>query len=94
MKLQKKTRRKLPRKIKKQVPKGMYCYTGLKYDWKTHIYHIRPCPFYTHIMLKEKPLAIQDEIDKKYPNEWTGWCKFLQYEIDDQCKSCRIKKHF
>lgn len=79
---------RIPRKLKKQIPEGPYCYQGLRLNEKTFIYHVRPCPFYSHIKLKEKPFEMQDEIDKEYPEELIGWCKALEYEIDDQCKLC------
>ncbi len=84
--------KRIPRKLKKRIPKGMYCYTPLRFDDKTYTLHIKSCPFYTRLKLKEKPLHLQDEIDKEYPEEITGWCKLLSYEIDDQCKSCSFKK--
>lgn len=85
---------KIPRKIKKQIPEGMYCYKGISFDIKTGIYKVKPCKKYTSIQIKNKPIEKQDEIDKEYPNEWIGWCKLLKCEIDDQCKSCGIKKFY
>jgi hypothetical protein len=83
---------KIPRKIKKKIPKGLYCYEPISYDKKTMSLNISTCPFYKFIKLKDKPLDKQDEIDKEHPEEFTGWCKLIKYEIDDQCKSCNIKK--
>ena len=38
---------KVPRKKKKQTPKNIpYCYTPIKFDMETGVYHIKPCPFY------------------------------------------------
>lgn len=82
---------RIPRKSKKQIPKGHYCYKGLRYDRSTGIYHIKPCIFYTNIKIKDKPEHMQDEIDKRYPNDIIGWCKLLKCDIDDQCKFCGIK---
>lgn len=84
---------RIPRKLKKKIPKGVYCYTLLEFNKETLSSSIKLCPFFTHIKLKEKPLHTQDEIDAEYPEEYTGWCKLIQYEIEDRCKSCSIKRH-
>lgn len=92
---------RIPRKLKKKIPKGMYCYTlnGKTYQkWNEEYqqffpsYGINLCPFYTSIKCKDKPEHLQDEIDKEYPEHVDGWCKLLKYEIDDQCKSCNFNK--
>jgi hypothetical protein len=82
---------RLPRKLKKQIPYGVYCYKGVKFDTDTGVYHIKPCIFYDRIKNIEKPIDQQGELDAEYPNELIGWCKLLKCEIDDQCKSCSIK---
>jgi hypothetical protein len=84
---------RIPRKLKKKIPEGMYCYKGIRMDMKTGIYHIKSCPMFKYIQAKNKPIDKQDEIDREYPEEWIGWCKLLQCEIDDQCKSCGINKY-
>lgn len=89
MKFKKKNKRRLPRKIKKQIPLGLYCYTGIKFDMSTGIYHIKPCIFYTHIKIKDKPKL--EEWDKDCLEETIGWCKLLKCEPTDQCKDCSIK---
>ncbi len=38
---------RVPRKIKKQIPSGHYCYTFLSFDWKTHNHKVKTCPFYS-----------------------------------------------
>jgi len=85
-KMEKKFR--IPRKLKKKIPKGMYCYEGTSYQ--NEVYHVKNCEFYKNIKVKDKPENQQDEIDKGYPNESVGWCKLLKCEIDDQCKNCGI----
>ena len=89
---------RIPRKLKKKIPEGVYCYTftgktvqkwNEEYKMFLPAYKTNPCPFYTAIQAKNKPE--QDEIDKEYPEEWVGWCKYIKYEIDDQCKMCSIK---
>jgi hypothetical protein len=69
---------KIPRKKKKKIPVGFYCYTfngktgynkeGLPY------YGIDLCPFYQH----------KEGID--------GYCSVVKYEVDDQVKVCGIKR--
>ncbi len=83
---------RVPRKIKKLIPKGVYCYKLLRFDSETHTCHIEPCKFYSHIKCKDKP--VQDELDKEFPEQVVGWCKFLKGEIDDQCKNCGVKYGF
>ena len=86
---------KIPRKLKKQIPGYLYCYSGLKYDYKTGVYHIKPCPFYGHIKIKDIPKENQQVDEEDYIKEFgeyvVGYCKLIKYEIDDQCKSCGLK---
>lgn len=93
---------KVPRKLKKKIPKGVYCYklTGKtsevwKEEYKAFVtaYHTDVCPFYTYIKSKDKPIEFQDEIDLEYPDEYVGWCKLISVELDDQCKSCGINQY-
>lgn len=91
--------KRVPRKKKKQIPEGLYCYKGLKFDWETGIYHIKTCPFYGDMKLKDMPNdKLPTWIDDEYLNEngdyQAGWCKLVKCEIDDQCKSCGIKKGY
>ena len=73
---------RIPRKIKKKIPKGWYCYelTGEKTEvwneeYKTWVtsYKTKVCPFYES----------GDGID--------GRCKLLDCDVLDQTKSCDIK---
>lgn len=94
---------KVPRKLKKKIPKGCYCYT---YNGKTSqvwrdefksfvtAYHTNVCPFYAHIKCKDKPTNFQDEIDIEFPEEYVGWCKLIKYELVDQCKSCGLNEDY
>lgn len=98
---------RIPRKLKKKIPKGIYCYNGIKMDWKTGIYKIEPCPFLGHIKIRDL-ILIENNLDNKeiaeeiveekekeeFLNYTVGFCKFLKCEIDDQCKSCSLKKDF
>jgi hypothetical protein len=82
---------RIPRKIKKKIPVGHYCYT-IDYD-RNKIepidgYWVKTCPFFKHIKLKDKPLNKQDDIDLEYPEEFCGWCTLEKWEVDDQCKCC------
>jgi hypothetical protein len=52
---------KIPRKLKKKIPIGMYCYTGLKFDINTGIYHIKPCFFYKNSFCKLLKCEIDDQ---------------------------------
>jgi hypothetical protein len=82
---------RLPRKLKKQIPKWVYCYEPLRVN-KDYSITVRPCPLYKRIKTSEKPEHLQDEIDKEYPDEYIGWCKFYDAEIDDQCKICNFNR--
>lgn len=73
---------KVPRKLKKKIPKGMYCYS------------FKTCVFYDNIKIKDKRIETKDEIDLEFPNEYIGFCKLVKCEIDDQCKSCGIKRFY
>lgn len=81
---------RIPRKLKKKIPSGPYCYKSLRVDPNTGTQYIKSCLFFNYIMCKDKPEEKQDEIDKEFPNESVGWCKMLKCEIDDQCKSCGV----
>ncbi len=86
---------RIPRKLKKKIPEGLYCYKFLKPIIEGNIwkgYTIKLCEFFNVIKLEDKPKELQDEIDKEFPKEKVGWCKYLQSEIEDQCKSCGINK--
>lgn len=93
---------RIPRKLKKKIPKGVYCYTYGKttFDPETGYYSgytTKPCHFYTCIKMKDIPKESEDQIMKElsveYPEETIGWCKMLKYSIDDQCKNCSIKRN-
>jgi len=68
---------KVPRKKKKQIPEGVYCYTmtsGFKeLGGGEYGYTIKSCPFYKHVEGIE------------------GHCKLLNCETEDQLKDCGIK---
>jgi hypothetical protein len=83
---------RVPRKLKKKIPQGMYCYEGLNFDCATGIYNIRSCRFYNYIKRSDKSESKKDEIDKEYPDEYCGYCRLIKSELIDQCKSCGIKK--
>ena len=68
---------KVPRKKKKKIPNGTYCYTPTS-DWKDledgrTIMNIKYCPFYKYI-----------EVDE-------GHCRFLNSKITQIIKECKIK---
>lgn len=66
---------KVPRKKKKKIPQGVYCYGSVSRNPLTDgVFGIRtnPCLFYTHIEGLE------------------GYCKLLKSEIIDQVKDCSI----
>lgn len=87
-----------PRKIKKKIPKGHYCYTNLypifDEDGNYKGTRIKLCPFFSYIKMKDIPKDSTDKIMKEvsvdYPDEKIGWCKKINFSIDDQCKSCSI----
>lgn len=66
---------RIPRKKKKKIPVGHYCYTPVEFpSEKTGwAYKIKPCPFYKH---KEGLY---------------GHCSLLNSEITDQVKDCGNK---
>ena len=83
------SKNRIPRKLKKQIPVGHYCYKGLKFDLATGIYHIKPCPFYGHIKIGDMPVEEHmEEWKEEFKEETQEWCRLIKYEIIDQCKSC------
>lgn len=73
---------RIPRKLKKQIPEGLYCY---KFLYKTkNGYKIKPCPmFYTN------PNGLGDckflTIERGHYN---GDDTTFDLALNDQCKSC------
>ena len=64
---------KIPRKIKKQIPVGFYCYEGIQMDWETGEYKIKPCPFYSWVKIEDVPLNQHPEwLDQEYIDEFNG----------------------
>lgn len=65
---------RIPRKSKKKIPNGYYCYKFLKIinDEKVENVRLRikPCIFYQHV----------DGLE--------GYCKLLKCDVIDQVKSC------
>jgi hypothetical protein len=93
----------IPRKIKKQITTGFYCYTGEWFDIKTGIYHIKECVFYKRVKAKTvfdkldswhhevfNELETQKEKDD-FLEDIIHWCKLCQCEPLDQTKSCGLK---
>ena len=84
---------KVPRKIKKQIPLGMYCYKYLgSVITETEYYtKIKSCPFYMRIKMADLP--VQNKTSIKYPQSVVGYCGLLKdrLSIDDQVKDCSIK---
>lgn len=80
---------RVPRKLKKQIPVGHYCYKGIKFDYETGVYHIKSCVFYSYKKIGDIPVD-EDMKDWKeeFKEERVGWCKLVKCQIDDQCKSC------
>lgn len=84
---------RVPRKIKKQIPKGRYCYKILKPLKEGFGFHIKTCPLFfqnkvgygdCRLIYKETGVLngedLEDEDKERY-----DVC------LDDQCKSCNIK---
>lgn len=73
---------RIPRKKKKQIPTGMYCYKATS-GWKEfkdgkYGFTVKLCPFYT----------------RKHEGAFGGHCKLIDGEVVDQCKSCGLKYGF
>lgn len=71
---------RVPRKLKKKIPKGWYCYTmtgktsktwNEEYQIWVPTYHTKTCIFYENVDF--------------------GRCKLFNCDVLDQTKSCNIK---
>jgi hypothetical protein len=96
---------RVPRKKKKQIPEGFYCYKFNKEihqvwdkEYKTFlpVYSIKPCPFYDFMKLKDiskedRPNWMSEGYIKKYSETDIPWCRLIRTDVDDRCKSCNIK---
>jgi hypothetical protein len=88
---------RIPRKKKKQIPLGLYCYKQTS-GWKvfpdgTTGFSIERCPFYGWIKYKDIPKKdLPDWIDDEFLDEFgereMPWCRLVKTDIMDQCKSC------
>lgn len=73
---------RIPRKLKKQIPIGPYCYKCI--GEFTHFkdgswgFKIKPCPFY----------------EQRSEGIFGGHCKLENCKVMDQVKSCDIKKGY
>jgi hypothetical protein len=95
-----KTYTRIPRKKKKQIPVGFYCYTqksGFKYFKDgSYGYEIKTCHFYGHVKYKnipkdELPNWVDEEYLEEFGDKTSSWCSLIKSDIMDQCKSCGIK---
>lgn len=92
MKLQKSKKQRIPRKVKKKIPHGMYCYQAVKYVYPTDgsmpYLKIKSCPFFKWV--KGEPQ------DFSPSGTHFGRCNLLDFEdeagLNDQCKICSINK--
>lgn len=98
--------KRVPRKIKKQIPVGVYCYTPTS-EFKMlknreFGYTIKLCPFFSYVTRKNVLNHLKyaqeildeciDETEKQeYLNDLIGFCKYKHGEVDDQCKICSLK---
>jgi hypothetical protein len=89
---------RVPRKIKKKIPKGVYCYEYVRAKYSENGnwtgYETKPCPYGKYIQLKDSTSAkyhTEEEL-KEYGHELVDYCKIAKCEIDDQCKMCGIKE--
>jgi hypothetical protein len=98
-------KRRVPRKIKKQIPTGPYCYTATSGFGKMKDgqwgYTIKLCPMFSY----RKRIDILEHLDRwdkeyikenpeesrEFAEDLAGYCKFIKCEIADQCKSCSLK---
>lgn len=87
MKFKKRESKQVPRKLKKQIPEGLYCYTGIRFDLYTGIYHTKECVFYDRIKAKDLPKHKLVDYEKEDLEDIVHWCKLVKCELLDQCKS-------
>ncbi len=85
---------RIPRKIKKKIPKGYYCYELLSFDWTNADTKVRYCKFHTSIRIGDKPKELNEDMDytEEELNMYDEWCSLYQCDILDSCKSCSINK--
>ena len=67
--------KRVPRKIKKLIPKGVYCYRLIRYHKETGDSEIKVCPFYEHIEYTEGYC-------KLYKGEVDDQCKGCSIKMD------------
>jgi hypothetical protein len=92
--------KRIPRKLKKKIPVGLYCYEPtsgfMQFPNGQWGFKVRLCPFYTTIKLKDwpeetRPNYMDGEYMKEFGEENESWCKLVKWDVTDQCKSCGLK---
>ena len=81
---------RIPRKIKKRIPKGRYCYGFIgPISWNAKVWY---CDYHVDIKIKDVPNKeyVKDLIEE-YGEEKVEYCKILGCLIDDSCKGCGTK---
>lgn len=89
---------RVPRKKKKQIPKGYYCYETISeykvFEDGVSGYEVKTCPFVDYVKfkdMKEKPNWVDEEFLTEFGEQEVTYCKLIKYQINDMCKSCSIK---
>lgn len=90
---------RVPRKLKKHIPVGVYCYVpngknGKKWNEEYKIFipthGVKYCRFHGSIKVKDKPEI--EECEEEFLEDKVECCKLVKYEITDSCKSCSFRK--
>ena len=92
---------RIPRKLKKQIPKGMYCYVPTsgykKFPNGSYGFDVKYCKFNSEIKYKDMKPA-PSWMDEEFLNEFGEveheWCKLIKTDVMDSCKSCGLKRGF
>lgn len=74
---------RIPRKLKKKIPVGVYCYTIKSITWP--VININPCPLYGRATNGESYCKLFNKATDNV--EW-------DVLLSDQCKVCGIKDNY
>jgi hypothetical protein len=83
---------RVPRKLKKKIPRGLYCYKAISKDGSYFNIETKNCYFYTHKKVSDLPSPLKEEYESYdcEPNEYISFCKLVKSSPMDQCKDCGI----
>jgi len=74
---------RVPRKIKKQIPIGRYCYTLLNFDWATYNHKVKFCPFYSSGHVIDFESIVKSTNRERKLESLTNGAEYIEMVLED-----------